>query len=122
MDKVLVVDDEPEMVELIAMILDDGTMDILAAGDGQEALDIALRERPRFVLTDVMMPRMNGVELCRRLHEEPATRNTAVVLMTAARRLDLSGCDPVGVIHKPFDLQEMVEMVHRHLSATPLSA
>ena len=46
MDKVLVVDDEPEMVELIAMILDDGGTDILTAGDGIEALGIALREHP----------------------------------------------------------------------------
>ena len=74
------------------------------------------------MLTDIMMPRMDGVKLCRRLHEEPQTRDTAVVLMSAARRMDLSGGDPVGVLHKPFDLGSLVDMVRQHLSATPLSA
>ena len=122
MDTILVVDDEPEMVELVAMALDDGRVAVLTAGDGLEALEIAREERPRLVLTDVMMPRMDGVELCRCLREDPATRDTAVLLMTAARHRDLSGCDAVGILRKPFDLGDLVAMVRRHLGATPLSA
>ena len=119
--KVLVVDDEPEMVELVSMVLDDGRVEILTAYDGLEALGIAREERPKLVLTDIMMPHMDGVELCRRLREEPGTRDTAVLLMSAARRMDTSGCCAVGMIRKPFDLQELSDTVRRHLSATPLS-
>jgi CheY-like chemotaxis protein len=121
MDKILVVDDEADMTELIAMVLDGEDMAVLTASDGVEALGIAREERPRLVLTDIMMPHMDGVELCRRLREEPGTRDTAVLLMSAARRMDTSGCCAVGMIRKPFDLQELSDTVRRHLSATPLS-
>lgn len=120
MDKLLVVDDEPEMVELIAMVLDGEDMDILTAGDGQEALTIALRERPQLVLTDIMMPRMNGVELCKKLHEDLSTCGTVVLLMTAAGQIELGECNAVGLIRKPFDMGTLSETVRQHLvTASP---
>ena len=116
MDKILVVDDEAELTDLIALFLDDGDMDILTAGDGMEALTIAHEEHPRLVLTDVMMPRMDGVELCRRLHEDPGTRDTVVLLMTAARQFEIGECDAAGLLRKPFDMGALSETVHRYLS------
>jgi CheY-like chemotaxis protein len=117
MDKILVVDDESDMTELIALFLDEEDMDILTAGDGVEALNIALEEHPRLVLTDIMMPRMSGVELCRKLHEDPSTRGTVVLLMTAGGQIELGECNAVGLIRKPFDLRTLSETVHRYLGA-----
>ena len=67
------------------------------------------------------MPRMGGVELCRRLKEDPSTRDIVVLLMTARRPIDLGEFGAAGLIHKPFDLVNLVEVVHQHLGATPLS-
>jgi CheY-like chemotaxis protein len=122
MDTILVVDDETEMTELIAMMLDEDELTVLTAGDGQEALTIALREHPQLVLTDIMMPRMNGVELCRRLQEDPDTRDTVVLLMTAAGQFEMGECSPVGLLRKPFDLDGLSETVRRHLGTASLSA
>ena len=117
MDKILVVDDEAGMTELIALMLDEEDVDVLTAGDGFEALGIARAQHPQLVLTDVMMPRMNGVELCRRLHEDPETRNTVVLLMTATEQFEMAECSAAGLIRKPFDLGSLSEIVHRHLVA-----
>ena len=122
MDTILVVDDETEMTELIAMMLDEDELTVLTAGDGQEALTIALREHPQLVLTDIMMPRMNGVELCRRLQEDPGTRDTVVLLMTAAGQFETGDCGAVGLLRKPFDLDGLSETVRRHLGTASLSA
>ncbi len=115
--KVLVVDDDAMIVELIALILEDEGIDVLTAGDGLEALRIAREEHPKLVLTDVMMSRMNGLELCRRLRGDPSTSATVVLLMTAVARINLSGCGAAGLILKPFDLGDLSDTVHRHLRA-----
>ncbi len=112
MKKVLVVDDEPEMVALVSMILEDDLVTVLPAYDGEQALEIARQEQPDLVLTDVMMPRLDGLGLCRRLREDPATRSTVVLLMSAARYIDSSGSGADGLIHKPFDIPRLVETVH----------
>ena len=120
MDTILVVDDETEMTQLIAMMLDEDELTVLTAGDGLEALTIARKEHPGLVLTDVMMPRMGGVELCRRLQEDPDTHGTVVLLMSAAGQIELGECSPVGLLRKPFDLDGLSETVHRHLgTASP---
>jgi CheY-like chemotaxis protein len=83
-----------------------------------EALAIARKEHPQLVLTDVMMPRMNGVELCRRLHEDPDTRGTVVLLMTAAGQFETGDCGAVGLLRKPFDLNGLSATVHGYLDGT----
>ena len=117
MDTILVVDDDVHIAEVIALFLEEEGLVVLTAGDGQEALMIAREERPRLVLTDVMMPRMDGIELCRRLHGDPTTRATVVLLMSAVVRRDLSGCGAAGLVHKPFGFEDLAETVHRHLDA-----
>lgn len=115
MDTILVVDDEPKIADLIAMLLDEEGLEVLTAYDGQEALAIAREERPRLVLTDIMMPRMDGVELCRRLQGGPETRDIVVLLMSAARRGDPHEYGAAGLIRKPFELDDLIATVRRHL-------
>jgi len=115
MKKVLIVDDEAEIVELVSMILDDANVDLLAAYDGQEALEIIGKQHPDLVLTDLMMPRLTGSELCDKIKSNPSTSGTIVIFMTALRRGGPCAAD--GCIYKPFDNGQMLSLIHQHLSA-----
>ena len=113
----LVVDDEAEMLELISILLEGADLTLLSARDGREALSIIREERPDLVLTDVMMPRLDGCELCKLIKSDPSTRGTTVVLMSAANRLESCGCEADEVIAKPFDTREITRTVSRLLVA-----
>ncbi len=117
MSTVLVVDDEADIVELISMLLDDGQLSVLTAHDGLEALGIAREQLPDLVLTDIMMPRMGGLELTSHLREDPETRDTVVLLMSAARHVDVGASGAQALIRKPFDIGDLIETVHRHLGS-----
>src|SRR5688572_32612444 len=81
--RVLVVDDIPANVKLLAARLSAEYFDVLTAGSSQEAIEICERERVDVVLLDVMMPGMDGFEACRRLKSNPKTHHIPVVLVTA---------------------------------------
>lgn len=111
---VLVVDDEPTIVEIVARYLERAGFETLQAMDGPEALRLADLHRPDLVVLDVMLPGLDGIEVLRRLHERPGKR-VAVILLTArgeeADRL-------VGLRHgaddyvvKPFSPAELVARV-----------
>jgi two-component system cell cycle response regulator len=81
--RILVVDDIEANVRLLQAKLQAEYYDVLTASDGTSALEVAARERPDLVLLDVMMPGMDGFEVCRRLKDDPVTRHIPVVLVTA---------------------------------------
>ena len=109
--KVVVVDDVEENLELISGVLERDGYDVRAARNGVEGLDLVLRERPDLVLTDVVMPLMNGFELCRRLKDDRDTRLIPVVLVTGlAERADRIAGINAGAddfLTKPFDAHEL---------------
>ena len=80
---VLIVDDEPDLVELIAYTLAAEGFRVLTAADGAEGLAVAEAERPDLVVLDIMMPRMDGVELTERLRENAQLRLTPILMLTA---------------------------------------
>ena len=80
---VLVVEDEEDLRNLVADILIDAGHDVTEAKDGGEALEKARDVEPDIILLDVMMPVMDGFEVLTRLRQEPATRSTPVVMVTA---------------------------------------
>ena len=90
--KVLVVDDEPDAVELIASMIEPAGFDVLRAYGGQEGLDIAFGERPDALILDLMMPVVSGFEVLSRLRANPETKNIPVIICTAK---DVTG-DDVG--------------------------
>ena len=111
---VLVVDDNPDIREFVSSVLGDSYR-ILLASDGRIALEKALRELPDLVISDVMMPVMDGLELCRRLKEETATSHVPVILLTA-KSLDEqraegydSGAD--AYISKPFSEKVLLSRI-----------
>ena len=116
MKKVLIVDDETQVVELLTIVLEGDHHELFAAFDGEEALEVVRRERPHLVLSDVMMPRLDGRELCRQIKADPSTRDTSVILMSAMHRLDPGESGADEVISKPFDITSVQNVVNRLLA------
>ena len=81
--RVLICDDEPYIVESVSYVVRRAGFDVLTAEDGDEALAAARREKPDLMFLDIMMPGIPGDEVCRRLKQDPATRGTHVVILTA---------------------------------------
>lgn len=81
--KVLVVDDEESILELLKYNLEKGGYEVRTAGDGAEAVEMARKFIPDLVLLDIMMPKMDGVEACRILRSFPELQNTFIVFLTA---------------------------------------
>jgi two-component system chemotaxis response regulator CheY len=113
---VLVVDDDPFIRKLIATTLEDVVeFELHEAADGLEAIEIAQRERPALVFLDVDMPRLNGIEACRRLRADEATQDATIVMLTAAhgdkveRRAEEAGADLF--LTKPFSPLALLRLV-----------
>jgi len=113
--KVLVVEDEGDIRELIRYNLSQEGFAVEEAADGAEALDRIDRRLPDLLLLDLMLPRMSGLELCRRLRSEPATASLPIIILTArgaevdrVLRLELGADDYVV---KPFSPRELVARV-----------
>ena len=84
MPTILVVDDEPPILELVRYTLEDEQIRVLEASDGVQALEVAQTARPDLILLDVQMPRLDGLEVCRRLRADTALGGTRIVMLTAA--------------------------------------
>src|SRR5690349_16426953 len=106
---VLVIDDEVPILDLVASILNEAGYQVVTAGDGEEGLARVENVRPDVVLSDVMMPRMDGREICSRLRSSPSFRNIPIVLMSAGHsRVSLDGCEYDAFLRKPFGVDELL--------------
>ena len=107
MARVLVVDDEPDILALLRFKLEAAGHDVLAAPDGEAGLAAAREHLPDVVLADWMMPRMTGVEMLARIRADPATATIPFILLTArAQEIDDPRVD--AFIAKPFSLAELM--------------
>ncbi len=108
---VLVAEDDEDIRELVAYRLEQAGYSVKAVADGQEALEALSEQRPALCVLDVMMPRLDGYELTRRIRADDATRDVPVILLTAriqegdvARGFDAGADDYLA---KPFSPQEL---------------
>lgn len=113
--KILIADDNPDNVELLRKRLGSQGYDTVAAFDGEEALAAVLRENPDLMILDIMMPKMDGYEVLRRLKKEEDYRDLPVILLTAKKEIPdkIKGLD-IGAndyITKPFNPQELLARV-----------
>jgi CheY-like chemotaxis protein len=120
MARILVVDDEPDIVRVVVRIMEARGHTVATAHDGFEALAQARAERPDVVILDLNLPGMNGFEVCKRLRADETTRAIPIVMMTAAyvsiddaRRGHSSGADEYVV--KPFLREVLIHNVERLL-------
>jgi len=114
--KILIVDDEAHIRMLIEQTLEeleDEDVEFLTAENGEIALEIIQEENPKLVFLDVMMPKMNGMEVCRRVKKELGLQNVFIVLLTAkGQELDRQRGQEVGAdvyMTKPFDPEVLLK-------------
>ena len=112
---VLVVDDNQQNLELLVAYLEDVDCKTLAASDGAQALEIVKTSSPDLILLDVMMPKMSGFEVCRRIKNDPKTTDIPIIMVTALNEMgDIerainSGTD--DFLSKPINKWELVTRV-----------
>jgi CheY-like chemotaxis protein len=81
--RLLVVDDDPQVVDLVRQILEDEPYEVVAAADGQEALEAIVHKRPDAMLLDLLMPGIDGFTVIEQLQQDPQTRSIPVIVLTA---------------------------------------
>ena len=81
--KILLVDDEPDIVEFLGYNLRKEGYDVLTAGNGRDAIEVAKKEHPQLIILDVMMPDMDGIETCREIREVKSLKDVLIAFLTA---------------------------------------
>ncbi|WP_326541116.1 response regulator transcription factor [Pseudorhodoferax sp.] len=119
--RILIADDEPNILISLEYLMKREGYEVLVARDGQEALDLLRAHAPRLVLLDVMMPRKSGFEVCQELRADDALKDTLVLMLTAKGR-DTDVAKGLGVgadayMTKPFSTRELVQRVAELLGA-----
>jgi two-component system, OmpR family, alkaline phosphatase synthesis response regulator PhoP len=111
--KLLIVDDEAHIRMLLEQTLEDDGVNFYSASNGEEAYEIIKTENPQLVFLDVMMPKMNGMEVCRKVKKELELKDVFIVLLTAkGQELDRQKGHEVGAdlyMTKPFDPEAILE-------------
>lgn len=117
--KVLIVDDEENIVISMEFLISQAGYELQVARNGEEALDKVRSFVPDLILLDVMMPNINGFEVCRRIRENPAWQDIKIIMLTAkGREVEVTKGLALGVnsyIIKPFSTKELMAEVKRIL-------
>ena len=117
---VLVIDDDPVILKLLEVNFQMEGFDVVTAGDGEEGFERARSDQPALIVSDIMMPKVDGLELVHRLKADPDTAGIPVILLSAkAQASDVRKGIEIGAddyITKPFEPLELVERVHKLLS------
>ena len=118
--KILIVDDEKQLVSLVSLHMKMSGYEVLSAKDGEEALTIAKEEAPDLIILDLMLPKMDGWEVCKRLRTESNIGDIPVIMLTARSEAGdkLKGfeCGADDYVTKPFSPRELVARVKRVLA------
>lgn len=113
--KILVVEDNPANMRVIKMVLRDRGYTILEAVDGEEALAVAMERQPDLIVMDIQLPKMDGLEVTRRLRQTPEFKDTPIIALTAfamegdREKIIAAGCDKY--ISKPVNTRQFPEVV-----------
>ncbi len=120
--KILVVDDEVNITQILEFSIGSEGYQVITASNGEEAIDVAKREQPNLIILDIMMPKIDGYEACRRIKANPLTKNIPVILLTAkGRDIDKRLGYEVGAtdyIIKPFSPTQLIDRIQELLVNT----
>jgi len=115
-EKAVIIDDDRITLKIIEKALTELGLEVLSAEDGMEGLDLIQTQKPFLVISDMLLPKLHGLELCRRIRENDITKDIKIVLMSAVykgpmfeRDINTSGAD--YFIKKPLDIPELVKLV-----------
>jgi two-component system, OmpR family, alkaline phosphatase synthesis response regulator PhoP len=121
---VLIVDDNPQNVELLQAFLESLPVKIVTAVDGVDALEKVAQHNPDLILLDIMMPRMSGFQVCKRLKSDPKTKDIQILMVTALNELgdieQATECGTDDFVSKPINKFELVTRVKSLLSVRHL--
>jgi len=113
--RILLVDDEPDLVDTIQCRLQANSFDVITASNGKEGLEKAAKEKPDIILLDKNMPIMNGHEMLEQIRKRPETKDIPVIMCTAlCEAQDIAAASVYGIadyVTKPFDCTELVEKI-----------
>jgi len=119
--RILVVDDEAHILHVVSLKLRNAGYEVITAGDGEEAFDLAMQQSPDLIITDLQMPFMSGLELCERLKQQEATADIPALMLTARgfslTQDDLARTNIVAVFSKPFSPREVLGKVQQMIHA-----
>jgi DNA-binding response OmpR family regulator len=122
MQKILIAEDERDILDLIIFTLEFGGYDVVPTSNGEDALEMVHKEKPDLILLDVRMPRMSGYEVCKRIKAENNTRNIPVVFLSAkgqeAEVLTGYEMGAIDYILKPFAPDHLLERLD-HILTNP---
>ena len=126
-EKILIVEDNPLNMRLIEMVLGVKNYTLLKATSGEEAVDVAIRERPNLIIMDINLPGITGFEVSKKLRKNPVFNHTPIIAITAyamkgdKERIIEAGCD--AYLSKPIDTRELpgkvTEMLLRRQKMVP---
>ena len=123
---ILVADDESHILNVVSLKLRNAGYRVLTARDGQEALEIAVAEQPDLLLTDYHMPQLSGLELCRKLKQDPTIRPIPAIMLTArGYHLEPEDTEQSGIlqmISKPFSPRHLLVAVEEVIGKPGVSA
>lgn len=121
--RVLLVEDDADLRKLITRMLEQAKLEVLAAADGQLGLQLAADRKPHLIISDVMMPNMDGIEMVRTLKSDPAWKQVPVIFLTAKETpKDVIEGIRAGARHyitKPFSMPELMQKVRAILPEVP---
>nr|WP_242593275.1 response regulator [Corallococcus exiguus] len=115
---VLVVDDDPDILEALSEILEAEGFEIRRARNGKEALERLEPDPPHLILLDLMMPVMDGWEFAQRMRQKPAFAGIPIIVLSADRNVGSKAKDigAMGHLAKPFELNDLLSMVRQSLN------
>ncbi len=124
--RILLVDDEPSIVKMVGKRLEVEGFDVLVAMDGQDALAKARAENPDLIVLDLMLPKLNGYEVCTMLKQDTRYQKIPIVLFTARaqekdEKLGME-CGANAYVRKPFRAQELLEKIRSLIAASSSTA
>jgi len=118
--KILIIDDEQDLLDFVKLRLEANNYSVVTALDGEEGLSLFKKERPDLVLLDILMPKLDGFQVCQKLKADPLTKNIPVVMLTAVDRendiMQSKHLGANGYIVKPFDAATLLFSIKEQLN------
>ncbi len=116
--KIMVVDDEENLLELVKTLLEQEGFEVVTASSGEECLEKLKKVRPDLILLDVMMPRMTGREVLEKIRKNPKTKDLKVAFLTVVRyskasKVNMEKLKVADYITKPFDNKDLIRRVKK---------
>jgi len=121
MKKILIVDDEPHICTILKQFLERSDYQVDSAMNGQQALDKIAQEMPDLLITDVQMPKMNGIELCETISRDYPALQKLIIIMTSRTDVDIrTWAEPqqhIELMEKPLSMRRLLVRLNDHFSS-----